>query len=313
MLGNVTFYTLHEVAAKFGVSYQMVYNLVRAGELPAYRFGKSYRVAEKDLEEYLQKQRVQVRDEVVEPIILHKKTPLYPPQLIARETMLDTHGEGAFKTAEALPHTEQLEAITLLIGGFAVYICAKEKVKFGRHPERNDFAVVDWKNNAKPSERPTSTVSREQLEICSSDGRVLLFTKKDSTRIDGVTPATSSKNGIPLPPQCRLSMGDIAFQLKIHTDEAHKVQSVTLAREDGLPEGFAIVWQCCDLGVLDGSLTGLHIYRRNGGFLLLTPSGTLLGLSDGMKWQEGPLAVEAHHFAQRLIGSSQKGQSTALG
>ena len=24
MLGNVTFYTLHEVAAKFGVSYQMV-------------------------------------------------------------------------------------------------------------------------------------------------------------------------------------------------------------------------------------------------------------------------------------------------
>ena len=292
MLENVTFYTLHEIAAKFGVSYQMVYNLVRTGELPAYRFGKSYRVMGKDLEEYLQKQRVQVRNDTAPKAV----SPILSPQRIA--------GEAA---AKVLPPPEQLDALTLLIGGFALYLCAKEKVKCGRLPRKNDFIIVDWKNNAKPTEWPTSTVSREQLEIHNGGNRVLLFTTKDSTRIDGLPPAIGGKEGIPLPPQCRLSMGDIAFQLKIQTDEAHTVQSVTLAREDGLPEGFAIVWQCCDLGTLNGSLAGFCIYRQNGGFLLQMPSGMLMPLANGMKSQEGTLAVEAHHFAQRLFGNSQKG------
>lgn len=296
MLENVTFYTLHEIAAKFGVSYQMVYNLVKTGELAAYRFGKSYRVAEKDLEEYLQKQRVQVRKEVIVPTIQRTGISVFTPQFIAGEVRPDTQ--------KPLPCPEPLDLMTLLIGGFAVYLCAKEKVKFGRHPARNDFAVVDWKNNAKPSEFPTASVSREQLEICHSDDHILLFTKKDSTRIDGLSPAVGGKDGILLPSQCRLSMGDIGFQLKIHTDEAKKVLSVTLSREDGLPEGFALVWQGCDLSTLDGSLTGFRIYRRNGGFLLQTPSGKLLGLADGIRCQEGALAIEARHFAQRLIGKS---------
>ena len=90
--------------------------------------------------------------------------------------------------------------------------------------------------------------------------------------------------------------------MKIHTDEAHKVLSATLAREDGLPEGFALVWQSCNLGELNASLAGFRIYRRNGGFLLQMPFGKLLGLADGMNYQEGGLDVEARHFAQRLIG-----------
>ncbi|MBQ9366952.1 MAG: helix-turn-helix domain-containing protein [Victivallales bacterium] len=294
MLENVTFYTLHEIAAKFGVSYQMVYNLVRTGELPAYRFGKSYRVMGKDLEEYLQKQRVQVRNETAPRAV----SPVLSPQLIA--------GEAA---AQVLPPPEPLDALTLLIGDFTLYLCAREKVKCGRLPRKNDFIIVDWKNNTKPTEWPTSTVSREQLEIHNGGDHVLLFTTKDTTRIDGLPPAIGGKAGIPLPSQCRLSMGDIAFQLKIQTDETHAVQAVTLAREDGLPEGFAIVWQCCDLGSLDGSLAGFRICRQNGGFLLQTPSGKLTPLANGAKLQEGTLAVEARHFAQRLIGNSQKGQT----
>ena len=303
MLNNVTFYTLHEIAAKFGVSYQMVYNLVRRGELPAYRFGKSYRVAEKDLEDYLRKQRVQVSgyaprnlDGVGVAVGSRGIAPSLPaltPQLIAGEAV------GTLGTAEPLP--EALDMLTLLIGGFAVYLCAKERVKFGRHPAKNDFAIVDWKHNAKPTEKPTSTVSREQLEICNGGDSVLLFTNKASTRIDGLSPA-ASKGGIPLPSQCRLSMGDIAFQVKIHTDEAHKVLSATLAREDALPEGFALVWQSCELGALNASLAGFRIYHQNGGFLLQMPSGKLLGLAEGMKYQEGGLDVEARHFMQRLIG-----------
>ena len=64
MLENAKFYTLDEIAAQFGVSYQMVYRMVRLGELPALRFGKNYRVAEKDLEAYLQRQREAVKEEV---------------------------------------------------------------------------------------------------------------------------------------------------------------------------------------------------------------------------------------------------------
>lgn len=85
MLENGQFYTLHETAAKFGVSYQMVYNLVRTGELPAFRFGKSYRVAERDLEAYLRKQRVQVPKEPMVPTVLRPGASALSPQLIARE------------------------------------------------------------------------------------------------------------------------------------------------------------------------------------------------------------------------------------
>ena len=64
MLENTKFYTLDEIAEQFGVSYQLVYRMVRTGELPALRFGKNYRVSEKDLESYLQRQREVVKEEV---------------------------------------------------------------------------------------------------------------------------------------------------------------------------------------------------------------------------------------------------------
>lgn len=47
--------SLEEVADFLGVTYQLIYRLVRTGELPAARLGKLYRVSRKDLESYLER------------------------------------------------------------------------------------------------------------------------------------------------------------------------------------------------------------------------------------------------------------------
>jgi len=54
-LGQVTFLTVAEVAALMRVSKMTVYRLVHSGELPAVRVGKSFRVPEKAVHEYLRK------------------------------------------------------------------------------------------------------------------------------------------------------------------------------------------------------------------------------------------------------------------
>ena len=51
------FLSLEEVADTLGVTYQLIYRLVRSGELPAARLGKLYRVSRSDLEAYLQRSK----------------------------------------------------------------------------------------------------------------------------------------------------------------------------------------------------------------------------------------------------------------
>ena len=51
----VTFLTVAEVAAMMRVSKMTVYRLVHSGELPAVRVGRSFRVTEEDVNEYLRK------------------------------------------------------------------------------------------------------------------------------------------------------------------------------------------------------------------------------------------------------------------
>ncbi len=51
------FLSLEEVADMMGVTYQLIYRLVRAGDLPAVRLGKLYRVSNKDLRAYLEKSK----------------------------------------------------------------------------------------------------------------------------------------------------------------------------------------------------------------------------------------------------------------
>ncbi|GAA4859001.1 MULTISPECIES: helix-turn-helix domain-containing protein [Saccharopolyspora] len=52
-MGQVRFLTVAEVAKLMRVSKMTVYRLVHAGELPAARVGRSFRVAEKDVHAYL--------------------------------------------------------------------------------------------------------------------------------------------------------------------------------------------------------------------------------------------------------------------
>jgi excisionase family DNA binding protein len=54
--------TVAEVADLFRVSSMTVYRLIRTGELPAVRVGRSYRVREGDLQAYLESQVVDPAD-----------------------------------------------------------------------------------------------------------------------------------------------------------------------------------------------------------------------------------------------------------
>lgn len=52
------FYSLEEVADIFGVNYQLIYKLVKSGELPSVRIGKMFRVSQAQLNEYMDRQSV---------------------------------------------------------------------------------------------------------------------------------------------------------------------------------------------------------------------------------------------------------------
>jgi excisionase family DNA binding protein len=52
-----TYYTLSEIAEKLKVSYRTVYRWVQAGDLAAYKLKGEYRVADRDLNEFLEERR----------------------------------------------------------------------------------------------------------------------------------------------------------------------------------------------------------------------------------------------------------------
>jgi excisionase family DNA binding protein len=54
-LSEVRFLTVAEVAAAIRVSKMTVYRLVHSGDLPAVRVGRSFRVPEEAVDEYLRK------------------------------------------------------------------------------------------------------------------------------------------------------------------------------------------------------------------------------------------------------------------
>lgn len=57
---NGTFLTVAEVAEMMRVSKMTVYRLVHSGDLPAVRVGRSFRVHEKAVQDYLQASSYQV-------------------------------------------------------------------------------------------------------------------------------------------------------------------------------------------------------------------------------------------------------------
>jgi excisionase family DNA binding protein len=57
------YYTLAEIAQRLKVSYRTVYRWVQAKELPAYKLGTEWRVAESDLQAFLQARKIRRRHE----------------------------------------------------------------------------------------------------------------------------------------------------------------------------------------------------------------------------------------------------------
>jgi excisionase family DNA binding protein len=55
--------TVGEVAATMRVSNMTVYRLIKAGQLPAIRVGKNYRIRESDVNKYLSDRAVRVDEE----------------------------------------------------------------------------------------------------------------------------------------------------------------------------------------------------------------------------------------------------------
>ena len=58
-----TYYTLAEIAQRLKVSYRTVYRWVQAGELSAYKLGTEWRVAESDLQSFLQARKIRRHSE----------------------------------------------------------------------------------------------------------------------------------------------------------------------------------------------------------------------------------------------------------
>jgi excisionase family DNA binding protein len=54
-ISEVKFLTIAEVAAMMRVSKMTVYRIVHNGDLPAVRVGRSFRVTEKDVNDYIQR------------------------------------------------------------------------------------------------------------------------------------------------------------------------------------------------------------------------------------------------------------------
>lgn len=60
-LADTRFMTVNEVAEMMRVSRMTVYRMIHAGDLPAVRFGRSYRVPESAVEQVLQSGTTEVR------------------------------------------------------------------------------------------------------------------------------------------------------------------------------------------------------------------------------------------------------------
>ena len=58
-MSRANYFTVNEVADVTRISTMTVYRLIKSGELPAVKIGKSFRVREEDLDAYLARQYTQ--------------------------------------------------------------------------------------------------------------------------------------------------------------------------------------------------------------------------------------------------------------
>lgn len=56
------FYTLDEVASLLKMSYMTVFRWAKSGKLPAFKFGKQYRVSQETLLQFISEAQVKVKE-----------------------------------------------------------------------------------------------------------------------------------------------------------------------------------------------------------------------------------------------------------
>ena len=199
---------------------------------------------------------------------------------------------------------DKCEELTLGNDDFSIHIISKDDISIGRLPQ-NDIILIDWYNNNAYNQYPTNTVSSKHALLhydgkeicleCKDEGNVVQIRRQNEVIIIKkgekfyINSSNSTEHSL------SFSFGLIALSTEIQTcpqkkmrDKmcpnclANPIRALVLKREDKLPEYFVCVWECCDLGTIHSRLKGFRIYRRNGGFMLLTPHGKLFNLVAGM-------------------------------
>ena len=61
------FLTVQEIAREMRVSWKTVVRLIQSGELPAIRFGRSYRILKQDYQRFLESRHIQPPDAPTSP------------------------------------------------------------------------------------------------------------------------------------------------------------------------------------------------------------------------------------------------------
>ncbi len=207
------------------------------------------------------------------------------PQFTALKTMEITHIP---ENVMVFMSSYVCDMLTMEWKGRQYHLCGKTEVSFGRKWEMNDFSLVDWMNTQSEKDEFNRHTSKRhaQFHWCG-DAVNLIDLSSNGTYVNGVLPETGGAGGICLPDQATLKMGNFKLDMSIQKCgstrgfsfcdgcSASHVRAVTLIRHDKVPECFALVWECCDLGgigMAEGR-GGVVVYRRNGGFFCRLPDG----------------------------------------
>ena len=190
------------------------------------------------------------------------------------------------------------DMLTMEWKGRQYHLCGKTEVSFGRKWDMNDFALVDWMNTESDKDEYNRHTSKRhaQFHWCG-DAVNLIDLGVNGTYVNGVLPEAGGAGGIRLPDQATLKMGNFKLDMTIQKCgstrgfsfcdgcPASQVRAVTLSRRDRLPECFALVWECYDLGGLGmvDDRGGVIVYRRNGGFFCRLPDGRTEAMTPGLE------------------------------
>lgn len=206
--------------------------------------------------------------------------------------------------------TYQVDTITLEHAGHLYHICGKFSVKIGRKAGQNDLVVRAGDRSLNETEWPNNTVSRTHAQIHYCGDTVnIIDTSSYGIFINGIKPEIGGNAGVPLPSEAEIRMGDISFQLDTQYCEqrpfdpicqnclSDRVKCLALHNKEHCTETQLMVWQCCDLGYFNRALEGFRVIRRNGGFILRTPTGKLMHAVPGMNVSENEAALMIKHYA----------------